>query len=351
MKTRKDSGMSLIEVVIASVILLIVVLITMGILFTSTTMVNKDSRAAGLQHRGRVLLEFCRDQWYTGLFRNQNNPPPTDPTALGIFDQNTSVRFQVPVRQKKDPTTGVLTGAMDFGYAARLGYNGNTTDRDPSTGAYMDPEVDPKSGAFQGPKTCIIRFEADTVFWESRSATPSTVNQIVPISGTPSTLPPLPTFPATSSGGSNADILNADANKNGNQNDVFVRGKIKKYVLFSPALGQKIESVETLDDYVILGVDPATGQFNGRIDPITGAANPNDPDGVYRGDWLFRYLNQAGGTDFLSPFPVSSISNPTLPPTIGVQVTVWHGDWDENKKGFLIWKNRETIRYRNPQNQ
>jgi hypothetical protein len=340
-RTKRNAGLSLIEVMIASMILLVVVVITMSILFTATTTVNRDSRASGLQHRGRTLLEYCRDQFYTGMFRFPgNNLPPTDPTALGIFDQNTQARYQVPVGQHKDPTTGVLTGAMDFGYTTNMGKDDDEMMVDPAT----------KVLSYVGPRTCLLRFEADTVFWESLSALPATVSQPVPV-GSPSTLPPLPVLAVTSRSDPKANILNADANKNGNRNDTYVRGKIKKYVLWSAAKGQKVESFETLDDYVMLAVDPLTGQFNGRIDPITGPANPSDSDGVYRGDWLFRYVNQAGDTDWLSPFPVTSKNNPNLSPTIGIQVTVSHGDWDENRKGFLIWRDRETIRFRNPQDQ
>src|SRR5437867_8552367 len=78
---RKDAGMTLIEITIAAIILLVVVAISMGILFACTTIVNKETRASALQHRGRTLVEFCRDQFYLGRFRD-----PQNRVTLGISD-------------------------------------------------------------------------------------------------------------------------------------------------------------------------------------------------------------------------------------------------------------------------
>src|SRR2546425_12223709 len=126
---------------------------------------------------------------------------------------------------------------------------------------------------------CLQRYEAEEVFRESvlstspATASQPTLNEFVP---------PLPALPALTS--AKTFIVNADIDKDGTRLQTFVRGKIKKYVLTAPP-NRIVESTETLDDNVILRVDP-TGQFNGRVDPDT-VSNPPDTDGVYRGDWLF----------------------------------------------------------------
>lgn len=298
-KKKGNAGLTLLEVVIASAILMIVVGMTMRILFTSSTIVNRSSNTSGLEQRGRQFLGFCRGQFYAGRFRD-----PQNLQILGLYDSSTQVRYQIPVNRDD-------TGAMQYGYTSAIGKN--------------DPQL-------LAPKACVLRFEADTALRESAAA--PTASQMVG-----SLVPPLPALPALK-----PLLINVDANKNGTQNDTYVSGKIMKYVLIPDVAapgGQRIESSETLDDQVILGVD-ASGQFNGKIDPLTGpgSPNPNDSDGVYRGNWLFRYVDAAGNT-VLGPFPGTQ--------GIGVLVTTWHGNFDENRKGFLLRRDRETVRFRNPQ--
>jgi hypothetical protein len=301
-RARRNSGLTLVEVVIASAILVLITLAAFIILISSTKTANNSSIQSGLEARGREFLSTCRNYFYTGQFGNQNVP------NLGLYDVNNQMRFQIPVSRD-------ATGAMPYGFTSNIGTN--------------DPNMANVS-------FCVLRFEANTILRESAGSVPATVNQ----AATTATVPPLPALPALQT-----IILNVDANQNGKLTDTFVQGKIKKYVI-GPTPGNlavlTILGSETFADNVILGVD-ANGNFDGTIDPKAGTAvDPADGDGVYRGDWLFRYVDNNGNT-VLGNWPGQL--------TVGIAVTVWHGSRDESGKGFILRSCKETIRFRNTQQQ
>lgn len=314
MRTRKrDTGVTLLEVVIASTILVIVVLIAMSIVFSSTSMATKGSLTSELEDRGRRFTEFCMTEFLQARFTGQITlgalPTNLGIDPLGSSPCNTSIAYQMP-------------GSRDA----------NGTDLGPGQAlfGYLSPV--PAASGFRQALACFIRFEADSVFKESAAA-PNAAQ--LPDWGAP-----FPNYRALSA----PVILNRDINKDGDQTDTFVRGKLKRYVLApvgSPAYmanGTKcLLSAETLSDDVMLRVNPgAPTQFNWNMDGEAGAP-PSQLDP------LFLFVDPIGpdGT------PITNANVATL--GRGIAVTIWHGNWDENRKGFLIRKNSLTVRFRNTQ--
>ena len=131
-----------------------------------------------------------------------------------------------------------------------------------------------------------------------------------------------------------------DLNRDGDRLDSLVQGKVVKYVVATVGGVASIESVEDLSGDLLLAVDPSTGRFNGRVD--SNSSDVADSDGVFRGDWLFRYL------DATNP-PQTVVSPLSGALTTGIQICAWHGALDPSGKSFMLRRNRETVRFRNPQ--
>ena len=312
MKTRKTAGVSLLEVVIASAILIVVVLIAMGLLFSSTTLATNGSLASDLENRGRQFTDFAREEFLQGRFTGQIQLIGL-PTNLGI-DPNlfsTAIAYQMP--GGKDVNGNDLgIGKVVFGY----------------------PSPIPAAPGFRQTLACFIRFEADSVFKESAAA-PNAV-QLADWGS------PFPNYPALPT----PVILNMDINKDGDRNDTIVRGRIRKYIVvpFDPANpvftangSNCLLGTETLDDYVMLRVNPSAGnQFNWNVDSEL-AAPPSQLDPLF----LFVDENGPDGT-LISNANVDTLGK-------GVAVTPWHGTYDQNGKGFLMRKDAVTVRFRNIQ--
>ncbi|HXG60277.1 MAG TPA: hypothetical protein VNO22_02780 [Planctomycetota bacterium] len=217
---RRRAGMSLLEVSIASIILVLVVLMTLSVMIAASGTAAKGTIGSDLETRGRAFIDFCKSQFMTARFSD-----------LSSF--NTLLRYQIPVSQN-------AAGQVQFGYSVASGYN--------------DP-----SGVG---KTCVLRFEADLAIRESSSA---------PITAQATNTAGLPLLPVLQT-----RVANLDVNRDGDRNDTFVRGKIVQYVLAATGL---VERRSVLSDQAMLAV-ASSGRFNGDFDG--SAATPADRDWLFR---------------------------------------------------------------------
>jgi hypothetical protein len=309
---KKNSGMTLLEVVIASAILTGVVLASMVIFHSSSGLATKGSLAADLEDRGRRLTSFAQQEFVQARYTGQIALGGSSPLNLGIDPAyfNTSLGYQMP--GTGDPAGVALpAGTVVFGYLTPRATSG--------MGFHQDLAV-------------VIRFEADTVIKES-AASPDAAQ--LPDWGAP-----FPNYPLLGA----PQIVNADINRDGDQADTFVRGRLKKYILAPQGSVDAVANganpllvTEVLDDFVILPVNPAQpNRFNGSMSSHVAAP----PSAL---DPLFLFVDQNG------PDGVP-ITNANLAIAgRGLQIVVWHGNWDDTGKGFYIRKNSLTINFRNPQ--
>lgn len=286
MKNSK-AGMTLIEVIVASAILGVVALMAMTILTTSTHLGSNGTRMSEVEQRGNRLLNYLHDELSTAQFTSASFTSP----ALGIVStsNNTALVYQVT-----GPATGTATGNMTL----TAGYPAPQTQT-------VDPTL-----------ACVLRFEADTVFMESAAAGPLPAQAATWTN--PSNL--FPTLPPLPFSNGSPYILNFDLDGNHSLNDVFVQGRIMKYIVNSagPVM------VEQLDGDVILKVSGSNpGQFQG------------DMDGDGKADLLFTYLDATGA-------PTATYAT-----AAGIQINVWHGRPDDTGKAFILRNNKMTIHFRN----
>ncbi|MFN3486365.1 MAG: hypothetical protein ACK44W_12910 [Planctomycetota bacterium] len=217
---NRRAGMSLLEVSIASIILVLIVLMTLGVMIAASGTAAKGTIGSDLETRGRTFVDFCKSQFMTARF-------------LDLSGYNTQLRYQIPVSQASN-------GQVQFGYSAAAGYN--------------DPAAIGKS--------CVLRFEANLAIRESSSA--PTTAQGASMFG----LPPLPVL--------QTQVANLDVNRDGDRNDTFVRGAIVQYILTAAST---VEQRAVLSDQVMLAV-ASSGRFNGDFDGQT--STPADRDWLFR---------------------------------------------------------------------
>jgi prepilin-type N-terminal cleavage/methylation domain-containing protein len=317
---RKSSGLTMLEVMIASAILSVVVIITLDVLFSGTNTAVRSGLSSALEHRGRKLVsEFTNDVLDARYKLDRVNKTPSLQSAnpwsvagvsgneLGIYSNNTELRFIVAGNQ--DQSGNALPGGqMCWGYHSPLATN---------------MALVPRDLGFRQDLACYIRFEADTVLRES-SGSPSVPSQ--PASwGSP--FPPLPTL--------DEQILNIDVDKNGSMNDTFVHGRIRKYIV-APA-GHPILTggqtnpltIEGISDDVILKVSSGN-TFNGSM------------DGTPTSGLLFQFVDKTGATAMTGSTPSSTAT--------ALVLTVWHGTLDDRKKDFWLRQASQLIHFRASQN-
>jgi hypothetical protein len=140
-----------------------------------------------------------------------------------------------------------------------------------------------------------------------------------------------------------------DINKNGSWNDVFVIGRIRKYIM-APFVGPgapPVVSTSSVADNVILAVIPSATPptMMGDVDVPTLAGQPAGKD------WLFRYLQA-------EPFPSTTYGNTdlyygsnagkTYPGSLDVclSVTIWNGAPDDTGKAYFLHKSWERMPFR-----
>ncbi len=322
MKKNSNSGLTMIEVIIGSAILSVVMIITLDVVFVGTNAAVRSGITSALEHRGRKLLsEFGNDVLdarykldrvnKTASLQSPNSwaVPGVTGNELGIYSNNTEIRFIVPVTQDPAGVT-LIPGQVAWGYR----YPGS-----------IHPVGDL---GFRQDLACYIRFEADLVYRES-AGSPQVLVQPA------SWVAPFPALPDLSNPLVTEMILNIDVDKNGSMNDTFVHGKLRKYIVAPtghPSLtaGQTDPlSVEGLDDDVILKVSSGT-QFNGSMDGTAGSG------------LLFQFVDKSGVPAMSGTVPSSTAT--------ALVLTVWHGALDDRKKDFWLRKATQTIHFRASQN-
>jgi hypothetical protein len=281
-----------------------IVVIVMKSMLTSSSVASNGSISSGLEERSRTVVDQCRLEFlqaqFTGLITVGGTVIP-----LGFTDDNTAMVFRMP-------------GNIDA--------NGNPL----ANGTVVTGYISPLAGqtGFRENLACVIRFEAENVLRESTAAPSGSVNQpIVPSWG--SAFPPL--VPLTAA---REIVLNSDVNRDGDRTDLYVRGKLRRYYVAPdghPILGFPLASsvlgVETMSDNMVLAV-AADGRFNGQMD--------QDP----RPDGFIRCVDE-NGADVL---PINLV-------TLGraIEVTSWHGAFDDLRSTFMVRKGMAEAKWRNRQ--
>ncbi len=307
---NKRAGMTLLEVVIASTIFVAVIGITMAVLFSGTSLAEKSTISSDLEFRGREMVNFAKAEFLMAKFTGAPITIGGTSYAMGIYTNNTELRYRLPTTRSAD-------GILKYGYEA------------------------PNSG-LKDNLACFLRFEPETVFLESAHAIPASA---VRPAMTWATLV-YSQFPLET------QVANTDINRDGDDDDTFVRGKIVKYIM-APDLDpmwlahnrQNILDRSTLSDYVFLRVnrtDHSRFDYDMEGDPLPTPAGCHSES---VNDVLFRFVDGA--------WPKSSttlVDNTNLTQKGKAIVTmVWHGAYDENNKGMLIRKGSENVRFRNQQ--
>src|ERR1043165_3953217 len=106
MKTKRSAGFTLVEVMIASVILTGVVIAAFATLYTATTLSSKGSAASDIETRGTRFLGLCRDDMAAAQYGKSIVLDSSGYTyALGVTlvpvdktikTKNLAVAFQIP---------------------------------------------------------------------------------------------------------------------------------------------------------------------------------------------------------------------------------------------------------------
>ncbi len=303
---KRNAGLTLIEVLIASIILAGVMAITLSLLFSSTSTAAQSSVTLDLEDRGSRLLAALREDLlsakYTGTIALSGSLPLGIPWA----PDNCSVAYRVPGNLDASGKA-VTSGTVVFGHPSTL----------PGANA-----------GFRQDLACVLRFEGDTVFKES-SASPTATQM-------GNWFAPFPAFPALTT-----QVTNFDINRDGDKTDTFVRGKIMRYVVApagSPsatAKGSTLLSRETLGDHVILKVSSNPAVYNGDIEADASTAQAIDP--------LFRFVdeNGPGGT----AITLANIAANAR----ALTVTAWFGTMDPSGRSFLLRKSAYAFKFRNTQ--
>jgi len=307
-------GLTMIEVMIASVILAAVVMMAMASLMSSSSAATKGAAASELEQRGLRFIGFCRDDFSVAQYTNTINLGSTFALGIPVNSYNTAVAYRTP--GNRDASGNALTGgAMTFGYTSPLSAY---------PGFYQD-------------LACTIRFEAETVLKESSTsiAAAQAANW-----GTP-----FPSYPTLVS-----KTLGLDLNNDGDRTDTFVSGKIVRYI-FAPsgsAVGTghpaiKLNGItqsplllsrEVLSDEVLLRVNSTAAgdflcDFDGHATTPTSAI-----------DALFRFVDSSGSADGA----VVDSSNVAVLGK-GILIGVIHAKPDTTGKGYFVRKNSLLVRF------
>ena len=131
-------------------------------------------------------------------------------------------------------------------------------------------------------------------------------------------------------------VINTDLNRDGDRNDRYVRGRLKRYhvapdghpILANPTpLVSPILGTESMNDDMVLAV-AADGRFNAPLD------NDGRPNGV------FRCVDENGAD--VPPISLAAAGR-------AIEVTAWHGAFDDPRKNFMVRKGRSEAKWRNSQ--
>jgi len=283
---NRRAGLTLLEVTIASTLVVAVAGIGLSVLLKSGTIAAKASQAGHYEAMGRRITNHCRREL---LYARLSGPGPSlgGASTLGIWSNYSEVRYQVPVTPDE-------RGKFRFGSTKNIGLD-DPTGQD---------------------RICIIRFEAETILRESAAATAAASQPAV--SWGPS-FPPLPALSTVR--------LDIDLDGNGSRADTFLCGRLQKYEV--SAQGTFL-GVESLCREVILRVEPRPNPYLYDMNrPGSEVAEP-----------LFRFVD-AHGTLVSGSSPGTS--------AVAIVVTLWNGSPEDKDKRFLLRKSSEIVRFRNPQ--
>lgn len=310
MKNRR-AGTSLLEVLIASAILVIVVAVTMSILSSGTSTASTGRLQSELEQRGNRTLAFLRDQISTAAL-TQTAYTKLGMGPWGAGSQYTAIGYQIS-GQTNVPATGQMPHSnISFGYPNPFSSVVDTTATN------LSQPVVPTYA-------CFIRFEADTVYKEGPLAPD-------PVQATNWTDPALPNYPSLvdDPGQSNlvVKILNMDIDGDGARNTTYVSGKLMKYVInetLSTNPAACVVAREKLDDQVIMCVNGAApGDFTARMDSTLGT------------HYLICYADSTG----------TASPGLTLATAAGIKVDLWHGCLDQDGKRLILRNNSIFIHFR-----
>jgi len=301
---KKNAGMTLIEVVIASAILVLIFYMTMDILFSAARTATDGSISSKLEERGRAYVDRCKIEFLTAKFANVNSAisPGFQP---GIFSFSyCQIGFVIPVDRD-------TTGTIKYGYTSKVG------------------QPDPSGVG----KYCYIRYEPYKAIRESSAA--AIGYQMYPVY-IPYPYPALPTLPTL--GPDQNIIANFDVNRDGDLTDTFAVGRITKYVMKPNGTA---DMTEDLSDFAIMPMahnHPPTACYYMDSAPVQGGMDGSTATS-YVEDMMFQYVDKGG-------YYVGSSGSPPANAE-GIRVTVWHGSFDDRMKTFFLRKNTETIKFRN----
>jgi hypothetical protein len=283
---KRRAGITLLEVTIASTLLIAVFGMGLSVLLKSGSIAARASQAGHHEAVGRQATNYCRTDF---LFARLSGPGPSlaGASTLGIWGNYTEIRYQVPVTPDE-------RGKFRFGSTNRIGQD------DPNGQDHV----------------CIIRFEADTILRESAAA-PAAISQ--PAASWGAGFPSLPTLSTV--------LLDLDLDGNGSRADTFLSGRLQKYEI--SAQGTFI-GVESMCRGVILRVEP-------RPDPYLYDMNRPGADVA---EPLFRFVDARGA---LVPGSSPGAS------AVAIVVTLWNGSVEEKNKRFMLRKSSEVVRFRNSQ--
>jgi Tfp pilus assembly protein PilV len=307
-------GTSLLEVVIASVILFLVVGITMQILHSGMTASEKASITSNLESRSTRFMSFCKEDLMPANYNGGIDLGT--PYSLGIPNTcgNTAVFYRVP-GNLDDNGAPLSAGVLQYGY--------------------MCPLAAPNSG-FRPNLACVLRFEAEFVYKEDAGCPSATT--MAPNWGAP-----FADYLDLSASERNI-VARMDINRDGDRDDTFVMGKIYRYILAPAGSTQATANAsnlrlarEPMSDQVMLRVNPSNTQlYNADFDgDATTPQSALDP--------LFLMVGENGPNG--TPINAGNIASDGR----AIMVTTWHGDFDHLKKGFVVRKNQITVKYRNLQ--
>jgi hypothetical protein len=302
-------GTTLLEVVIASVILSLVVGITMQILHSGMTASEKAGITSNLESRSTRFMSFCKEDLMPANYNGGIDLGT--PYNLGIPSScgNTALIYRIPGNLDD---SGNALGAGVIGYG------------------YFSPLPAPNSG-FRSNLACVLRFEAESALQEG-SSSPA-------ISALDNWGAPFPDYPLLT-----PEVLNMDINRDGDRLDSYVMGKIYRYTIApagSPMASAHPTSLilarEGVTDQVILRVSASNSKlYNGDMDgDATSPQSSLDP--------LFLMVGASGPDG--PPITAANLSMDGR----AIMITTWHGSIDHLRKGFVTRKNQITVKFRNAQ--
>jgi hypothetical protein len=359
MKTKKRSGFSLLEVLIASIILVGVCLVAFTTLFTATSISSKGSAASEIETRGTRFLSQCRDDMAAAQYGKsialdstgtlyQLGVSLTVPADATMKLKNTAVAYQIPGDRNN-------AGVKYAGGIVVYGYNSPTnqaTDNPPTN-----------YNKFYEDLVCYLRYEPDMVFKESSSSLDAKQLPDWDTTATP-VFPRFPTLDNPTSTNLPNQILNLDLNGDGDKTDTYVRGKIVKYIVApygSPAatthvpfslngklMSNQLLMREVISDLVMMRVR-TEGPIIDKCDILFTDFDKHDAavTNQTERDMIFRFVGATGTVEdpiYSSALPLTELQPALSTNARGILICVIHGDFDGTPGGFVVRKNRQLIR-------